>query len=48
MKVKAAIAIAGVVSDDSLSSDYVIPSPFDKRVAKAVSEAVIQCVKETT
>ncbi|CAN5820268.1 ACT domain-containing protein [soil metagenome] len=36
----AASALAGIVSDDELSADYVIPSPFDERVVPAVSEAV--------
>ncbi|MEV4531125.1 NADP-dependent malic enzyme [Streptosporangium sp. NPDC049304] len=40
MKVAAAEALAGVVEDDDLSSDYVIPSPFDERVAPAVIAAV--------
>ncbi|MEU3169951.1 NADP-dependent malic enzyme [Streptosporangium sp. NPDC006930] len=40
MKVAAAEALAGVVEDDDLSSDYVIPSPFDERVAPAVVAAV--------
>ncbi len=40
MKIAAANAIAGVVSDDEVSDDYIIPSVFDRRVAKAVSEAV--------
>lgn len=48
MKVEAAKAIASIVSDEDLSSDYVIPSPFNKRVAQVVSEAVVQCVRETT
>jgi malate dehydrogenase (oxaloacetate-decarboxylating) len=39
MKLAAAEALAGVVGDD-LSADYVIPSPFDERVAPAVSKAV--------
>ncbi|MFI6324156.1 NADP-dependent malic enzyme [Nonomuraea sp. NPDC050556] len=39
MKVAAANALAGVVGDD-LSADYVIPSPFDARVAPAVIAAV--------
>ncbi|MFE9255437.1 NADP-dependent malic enzyme [Streptomyces sp. NPDC006879] len=39
MKIAAADAIAGVVGDE-LSADYVIPSPFDERVAIAVSNAV--------
>ncbi|GII92516.1 NAD(P)-dependent malic enzyme [Sinosporangium siamense] len=39
MKVAAAVALAEVVGDD-LSEDYVIPSPFDERVAPAVTAAV--------
>ncbi|SDL90360.1 malate dehydrogenase (oxaloacetate-decarboxylating) [Nonomuraea maritima] len=39
MKVAAADALAAVVGDD-LSATYVIPSPFDDRVAPAVSAAV--------
>ncbi|MEV4804196.1 NADP-dependent malic enzyme [Nonomuraea sp. NPDC049421] len=39
MKVAAADALAGVVGDD-LSATYVIPSPFDERVAPAVIAAV--------
>ncbi|SDI03052.1 malate dehydrogenase (oxaloacetate-decarboxylating) [Sinosporangium album] len=39
MKVAAATALAGVVGD-GLSEDYVIPSPFDERVAPAVTAAV--------
>ncbi|MFD6324098.1 NADP-dependent malic enzyme [Streptomyces sp. NPDC058442] len=39
MKLAAAEALASVVGDD-LSADYVIPSPFDERVAPAVTAAV--------
>ena len=39
MKLAAAIAIADLVGDD-LSETYIIPSPFDPRVANAVSKAV--------
>ncbi|MFG1700211.1 NADP-dependent malic enzyme [Nonomuraea sp. NPDC049309] len=39
MKVAAADALAGVVGDD-VSATYVIPSPFDERVAPAVTAAV--------
>ncbi|MGW3291994.1 NAD(P)-dependent malic enzyme [Streptomyces sp. NPDC001002] len=39
MKIAAAEALAGVVGDD-LAADYVIPSPFDERVAPAVTSAV--------
>ncbi|WP_307827511.1 NADP-dependent malic enzyme [Planomonospora sp. ID82291] len=41
MKVAAAEALAAVVGDDELSADSVIPSPFDERVAPAVTAAVI-------
>ena len=39
MKLAAATAIAELVGDD-LREDYVIPSPFDPRVAQAVARAV--------
>ncbi|MFJ9586320.1 NAD(P)-dependent malic enzyme [Streptomyces acidicola] len=39
MKIAAAEALASVVGDD-LAPDYVIPSPFDERVAPAVTAAV--------
>ncbi|MFI6298293.1 NADP-dependent malic enzyme [Nonomuraea sp. NPDC050790] len=39
MKVAAADALADVVADD-LTADYIIPSPFDARVAPAVTAAV--------
>lgn len=40
MLISAAYAIAGVVSSRELHEDYIIPSVFDRRVAKAVSRAV--------
>ena len=40
MKVAAAYAIADLVSAEELNEDYVMPSPFDKRVAPAVTKAV--------
>ena len=47
MKLAAAYAIAGLISEDELSADYIIPSPFDKRVVKVVAEAVAKAAKET-
>jgi len=47
MKVAAVEAIAGLVSAEELSSDYVIPGPFDPRVAPAVAAAVAQAAMET-
>ena len=40
MKIAAARAIAGLVSDEELRADYVIPAAFDKRVGLAVAKAV--------
>lgn len=47
MKVAAVEAIAGLVSEDELSSDYVIPAPFDPRVAPEVAAAVALAAMET-
>lgn len=40
MKIAAAKAIAGLVSDDELREDYIMPAAFDRRVGKVVAEAV--------
>ncbi len=40
MKLAAAEALAGLISEDDLRPDYIIPSPFDERVAPAVAAAV--------
>ena len=40
MKVVSANAIANILTYEELSKDYIIPSPFDKRVVEAVSKAV--------
>jgi Malic enzyme len=42
MKIAAAKAIAGLVSEEELSADYIIPSPLNPAVAPAVAEAVKQ------
>ena len=47
MKVAAAKAIAGLVSDEELNAEYIIPNAFDKRVGVAVSEAVKKAAIET-
>ncbi|MFI5358824.1 MAG: NADP-dependent malic enzyme, partial [Halanaerobiales bacterium] len=46
MKLAAAHAIAGLV-DDELREDYIIPEPFDVRVAPAVAAAVAQAAQES-
>ena len=40
MKLAAAEAIAGLVSDEQLCDDFIMPEPFDPRIAEAVSRAV--------
>jgi malate dehydrogenase (oxaloacetate-decarboxylating) len=40
MKIAAAYAIAGIVTDEERSSEYIIPSVFDPRVVDAVAKAV--------
>lgn len=47
MKVAAAYAIAGLIDEKDLTADYIIPNPFDKRVAKAVAEAVAKAARDT-
>lgn len=47
MKVAAVEAIAGLIKEEELSSDYVIPGPFDPRVAPAVAAAVAKAAMET-
>jgi malate dehydrogenase (oxaloacetate-decarboxylating) len=42
MKIKAAEAIAGLVSGDELREDFIIPDATDKRVGEAVAAAVRQ------
>ena len=47
MKLAAAHAIANVIKDEELTPDYIVPSPFDKRVVEAVSKAVAKAAVET-
>jgi malate dehydrogenase (oxaloacetate-decarboxylating) len=47
MKVAAVEAIASLIQESELSSDYVIPGPFDPRVAPAVAAAVANAAMET-
>ena len=46
MKIAAAYAIAGLVSDEELSADYIIPKPFDPRVKDAVATAVAEAARK--
>jgi malate dehydrogenase (oxaloacetate-decarboxylating) len=47
MKLAAANAIAGTITDNELHPEYVVPSVFDKRVAEAVAKAVEVAAYET-
>jgi len=47
VKLAAAEAIAHMVKADELHEDYVIPSPFDKRVVHAVAHAVSEAARRT-
>ena len=47
MKVAAAYAIAGLVSDEELTADYILPAAFDSRVKDAVAEGVRKAAVES-
>ena len=47
MKVAAAEALAGLISDDELNEEYIIPQAFDPRVGPAVAKAVAEAAKRT-
>ena len=47
MKIAAAKALAGLVSDEELSADYIIPKAFDPRVKDAVAKAVAQAARDS-
>ena len=47
MKMAASYAIAGLVSDEELNENYVIPKAFDGRVGKVVAEAVAEAAKKS-
>jgi len=47
MKLAAAHAIAGIISDDELHPDYIIPSVFDRRVGEAVAKEVEEAAYAT-
>ena len=47
MKIAASDAIANLILPNQLSSEYIIPSIFDKRVVEAVTKAVEQAAYRT-
>ena len=47
MKLAAAAAIAGLVSDEELSADYILPKAFDPRVKDAVARATAEAARKS-
>ena len=47
MNLAAASAIAGLVSDEELNADYILPKAFDPRVKDAVAKAVMQAARDS-
>jgi len=47
MKLAAAQAIAGLISDEELNENYIIPAAFDPRVGPAVARAVAEAARRT-
>lgn len=47
MKVAASYAIASLVGDDELTPEYILPQAFDKRIGKAVANAVKEAAEKT-
>ena len=47
MKVAAAYAIAGLVSDEELTAEYILPAAFDPRVKDAVAKAVAEAARKS-
>ncbi len=47
MKLAAAEALAGLISDEELSEDYIIPKAFDPRVGGTVAKAVAEAARRT-
>jgi malate dehydrogenase (oxaloacetate-decarboxylating) len=47
MKLAAAKALAGLITDSELSAEYIIPAAFDKRVGPAVAAAVAEAARQS-
>ena len=47
MKVAAAYAIAGLVSDEELNPEYILPAAFDPRVKDAVAKATAEAARKS-
>lgn len=47
MKMAASLAIAGLVTDEELNEEYILPFAFDKRVGPAVAKAVAKAARDS-
>jgi malate dehydrogenase (oxaloacetate-decarboxylating) len=47
MKIAAAHALANIIHEDELRSDYIIPAAFDPRVRNVVAQATMDAAKKT-
>ncbi len=47
MKLAASYAIAGLVSDEELNADYILPMAFDERIGKTVAAAVADAARKS-
>ena len=47
MKIAAARALAGLIAENELNPEYIIPAPFDPRVKDAVAKAVAQAARDS-
>ena len=47
MKMAAAQALSGLISDEELCEDYIIPKAFDPRVGPAVAKAVAEAARKS-
>lgn len=47
MKMAASFAIAGLVSDDELRADYILPYAFDERIGGTVAKAVAEAARKS-
>lgn len=47
MKLAAAYALSGIIPENELTEDYIIPKPFDPRVAPTVAKAVAKAAQES-
>ena len=47
MKMAASYAIASLVSDEELNSEYILPAAFDERIGKTVASAVSEAARKS-